>query len=151
MADPTFTISIDRTGMAGSPAPLTFSGTPGVGELGVVNYREPRLQTRRRTLEADDIHGVRTQAWKWQESILSFDVVTDASSTEAESRGYVTDIRAAISRLSYSVTVTVNGATAEVWACTVGDVNYAADRAYQDLASHNPVLEVSIPCHPVRS
>ena len=151
MTEPTLTISIDRTGMAGSPAALTFSGTPGVGERGITNYREPQLQTRRRTVEADDIHGERTQAWKWQQSILAFDVVTDDSATESESRALVTEIRAAISRLSYAVTVTVNGATAEVWSCTVGDANYTDDRTYANLVAHNPVISVSIPCHPVRS
>lgn len=151
MSEPTLTISIDRTGMAGSPAALTFSATPGVGERGITNYREPMLQTRRRTVEADDIHGERTQAWKWQQTILAFDVVTDASATEAESRALVAEIRAAVSRLSYAVTVTVNGATAEVWACTVGSANYRDARMYADLVDHNPVVSVSIPCHPVRS
>ncbi len=151
MPEPTFTISIDRTSM--SLAALTFSGTPGVGELGIVrdSYQEPQLQPRLRTVGADDIHGERTQAWKWQQTILAFDVVTDASATEAESRALVAEIRAAVSRLSYAVTVTVNGATAEVWACTVGSANYRDARMYADLVDHNPVVSVSIPCHPVRS
>ncbi len=151
MTEPTLTISINRTGMAGSPAALTFSATPAVGELGVTNYREPQLQPRLRTVSADDIHGERTQAWSWQQTILAWDVVTDASATEAESRALVAEIRAAVSRLSYAVTVTVNGATAEVWSCTVGSANYTGDRTYADLVDHNPVIAVSIPCHPVRS
>lgn len=151
MSEPTLTISIDRTSMAGSPAALTFSATPGVGELGITNYGEPQILPQLKTLSADDIHGERTQAWKWAQSILSWDVVTDASATEAESRALVAEIRAAVSRLSYAVTVTVNGATAEVWSCTVGSANYANARTRADLVDHNPVISVSIPCHPVRS
>lgn len=152
MTEPTTVISIDRTGMAGSPAPLTFSATPGVGELGIVNYREPALQPRvRYAPSADDIHGEQPLAWSWQQSILSWDVVTDDCANEAESRALVAEIRAAISRLSYLVTVTVNGATPEVWTCVVGEANYTGDRTYADLTDSNPVIGVSLPCNPVRS
>lgn len=151
MTHPTFTISIDRTGMAGSPAPLTFSGTPGVGKRGVEGFQEPRLQVRRRTVEADDIHGDLTQAWKYQQAILGFNVVLDDSDDEDEVTDLLDEIRAAITRFSYAVTVEKNGGTGEVWSCTVGEANHSGPRTYANLQDHNPVIEVSLPCHPVRS
>lgn len=151
MTQPTLTISIDRTGMVGSPAALDFSATPGDGERGIVNYVDPRLVPQLQTLSADDIHGERLQSWKWQAAILGFDVVLDAAASEDEVTSLVDEIREAVSRMSFSVTVVKDGGTPQVWSCYVGQVNFKDARTRQNLTDHNPVIEVLIPCHPVRS
>lgn len=150
VAEPTLDISIDRTGMTPSTA-LTFSATPGVGKRGVANYQEPRLSVQAELLSAPDIHGDRLRSWKWQQAILAFDVVLDDSDDEDEVTDLTDEIRTAISRMSFAVTVTKNGGTPQVWSCRVGEVNFKAPRSRNDLQDSNPVLEVLIPCHPVRS
>lgn len=153
MPDPTFTISIDRTSMAGSPAPLVFSGTPGVGEYGFTGgYQEPVAQPRIRFATPSDYENDDDAlGFTLQSSILGWNFVTDASATEQESRDLVEAVRAALLRLEYEVTVTINGATAEVWTCKPGTVTPLGDRTRADLVDHNPGFSVTIPCHPVRN
>jgi hypothetical protein len=149
MVEPTLVISIDRTSL--SLSPLTFSATPGVGELGIVDYAEPAMQPRTRYATTSDYeHGDEPRGWTWQQTILGFDFVTDASASETESRALVAEVRTAIARLRYSVTVTVDGAPAETWLCNPGTLPSVA-RKRPDLVDSNPVWPLSLPCNPVRT
>jgi hypothetical protein len=150
--DPTLTISIDRTGMTGSPAPLVLHGNRGTGSLGITDYTEPAMQPRGRDAPtADDLDGETTTAWSWQETMLVFEVVTDVSASEADSRSLIAELRAAITRLNVPVTVTVGDAPAETWRGKLGTLTPTGPRNRWDLAKHNPTWTVTIRCHPIRS
>jgi hypothetical protein len=149
VVDPTLVISIDRTSL--SLSPLVFSGTPGVGELGIVDYAEPAMQPRTRYAASSDYeHGDEPRGWTWQQTILGWDFVTDATVSETESRALVAEVRTAIARLRYSVTVTVAGAPAETWLCNPGSLP-AVPRKRPDLVDNNVVWPLSLPCNPVRT
>jgi hypothetical protein len=150
---PNVVISIDDTGVVGSIADLVFSATPGVGELGIVEFREIASEANiTRVGGAGNIHGegVPTE-WSYQEANLAFSFVTDASATEAESRALLATVRAFLGRLRYSVTITVSGSTAETWVGYAGSLTPASGRSRNDLEDSNPVWNVVIPCHPIRS
>jgi hypothetical protein len=152
-ATPNVVITIDDTGVVGAPGDLVFSATPGVGEFGIVEFREIASEANiTRVGGAGNIHGegVPTE-WSYQEANLAFSFVTDVSATEAESRAYLATVRAFLGRLRYSVTITVSGSTAETWVGYAGSLTPAAGRSRNDLTDSNPVWNVVIPCHPVRS
>ena len=148
---PTFDISIDRTGMTPS-TPLVMSGNNDASTaLKVVSYREPAMQARIRYAPTSDYeHGDIPLAWSWQQTLLSFEVTTRGATTEAAARAAVAELVAAVARLSYSVTVTVDGAAPETWACNPGTVAPRDDRNRVDVTHHSSVWVVTIPCHPVR-
>lgn len=152
MSDPTsLTISINRTGMSGSPAPFVCAGNDTTRDLSVTSYREPALAPRITYAPVGDSHGDVPLGWSYQETILAFNVFDEGSTTEDQMRVKIALLAAALARLSYEVTVTVNGAHAETWTCRPGTVTAADDRTSTDLRNHRPVWSVAIPAYPVRS
>jgi hypothetical protein len=150
--DPTLTISIDRTGMVGAPAPLTFSATPGVGTLGITDYTEPAVAPQNIYASTSDYeHGETIRGARWHNTLLSWEVVTDAASTEQAAREAIAEVLAAVSRLEYEVTVTVDGAPAETWlAQGYGTVTVNGARTFANLRDHNPVWSITLPVYPTR-
>jgi hypothetical protein len=149
--DPTLTISIDRTGMA-DPSPLTFSATPGVGSLGITEYTEPAVAPQNiYASDSDYEDGETIRGARWHNTLLTWDVVTDAASTEQQARETIAALRAAVSRLEYEVTVTVDGAPAETWlAQGYGTVTVTGARTYANLRDHNPTWSITLPVYPTR-
>lgn len=151
MTAPTLTISIDRTSLTLDPLVLTGH----IDEdrvLSVSDYQEPAMQPRiQYAPSSDDVSGEMPLGWVWQDSILGFNVFSDASSTEADMRSKVAELVAAIARLSYETTVTVNDAPPEVWTCRPGSVAPVGGRSLVDMRLHNPVWSVAIPVYPIRS
>lgn len=150
MTNPTLTISVDRTSM--SLSPLVFSGTVGSGYLALSEYQEPVLTPQIRYATPSDYENDDDAlSFRLGESILGWSFFTDATATEQASRDLVASVQAALLRISYTVTVTVNGATPEIWTCKPGTVTPVGKRTYGDLLDHNPEFQVTVPCHPVRS
>jgi len=151
--DTSLVISIDRTGMAGSPAALVFRGTRGTGSLGIVGYTEPAEEPLNRyATKSDYDDGQEPRGATMLNSILGLDFTTDAAASEAASRLLIAEVRLAIRRLRYAVTVTTAGATAEVWAVRgYGSLTPAGPRSYADLKGHNPVWSLSLPVNPNRT
>lgn len=151
MADPTsLTISIDRTSLSLSPLILTGHDDP-TRVMSVADYMEPALQARINYAPTGDGHGDMPLGWSWQESLLNFSVFLENAASESAARAAVATVVAAVSRLSYTATVTVNGASPETWTCRPGSVVPAGDRTTSDLRTHANVWAVSIPVYPVRS
>lgn len=151
MADPTtLTISIDRTSMSLSPLILTGHAEP-TRVMSVSDYVEPAMQPRITYAPTGDGHGDMPLGWSWQESLLNFSVFLETAASESAARAAVAKVVAAVSRLSYTTTVTVAGASPETWTCRPGSVVPAGDRTTSDLQSHANVWAVSIPVYPVRS
>lgn len=147
----TLTISIDRTGMVGDPDPLVLIAHDDEGEtvLGVTGYSEPARQVRNRYAPPSDFaHGQVPLGFTYQQSLLTFEVVP-FDATETQGKAAVLELEAAVARLSYEVTVTVNGAPTYTWTCTAGSVLPVGARSYVDLKYANPSWAVSLPCHPV--
>lgn len=147
--NPTLTISISRTSLALSA--LTLSAANDATALGVVSYAEPAVAQRIEWApDSKYVHGSQSLSSAYEHSMLNFEAGTNLATTEAASRALFAEIRAAINQFTYTVTVTVDGATAEVWTCQPGSLG-AVSRSYEDLRSHSVVRPVSIPCHPVPS
>lgn len=147
----TLAISIDRTGMVGDPEPLVLLGHKGSSDtvLGITGYRDPAKQVRVAYAPPSRFaHGEVPLGWSWQQSQLLFDVVPFGA-TETTGKAAIAELEAAITRLSFEVTVTVNGAPAETWTCTAGEVVPVRERSFVDLRYSNPAWSVSLPCHPV--
>lgn len=147
----TLTVSIDRTGMAGSPAPLILLGHVGSANtvLGATAYREPARQKRVRYAPPSDFaHGDVALGWNWQQSILSF-TVRAFNANETQLKAAIDELEAAVSRMRYEVTVTVGDAPALVWTCDPGQVIPVRDRTYTDLRLATAPWSVELPCHPV--
>lgn len=153
MADPTLTITIDRTGMAGDPDPLVLVSNRADGTsntvLGCAGFQEPAKQVRRRVAPPSDyMHGDVVLGWSWQQSLLSFEVLP-VEATEAEAKAALAELEAAITRLQFAVTTVVGDAPGLVWTCDAGEAIPTAARSYMDLRLVQPKWAVSIPCHPV--
>lgn len=145
------TITIDRTGMAGAPAPLVLLGQAGASNtvLAVSGYREPARQMRRRTAPPSDfVHGEVTLGWSYQQSILSFDVAAFGA-TEAQAKAAIAELEAALGRLQFEVTVEVGDAPALTWTCDAGEAIPIGDRTYANLRAAEPSWSVAIPCYPI--
>ena len=149
MSEPTVTVSVDRTSMI--LGPLVFSGTPGDGQYGLSEYQEPTVTpTIRYATPSDFENDDDALGFRLGESILGWSFFTDGAASEQESRNLVAAVRYALLRISYEVTVTIDGSTPEVWTCKPGVVT-PAKRTYADLVAYNPVFQVTVPCHPVRT
>ena len=151
--NPTLTISIDDTGVAGSPGDLVFSGLLAGGTtLGITDFREvASVAAITRVGDAGNIHGsgVPTE-WSYQEANIAFSFATIAAS-ETASRALLASVRAFLGRMRYSVTITTSDAPAETWLCYPGSLTPATGRSRMDLSRSIPVWDVVIPCHPIRS
>lgn len=143
---PTLTISIDRTSL--SLSPLVISGSAGT-DLGLVGYSEPAEIPRVRSDSSDRFPGSTTLAWTLESSLLSFDVTTDVAASESASRASIAELRAAIRRVGFTITVTVDGATPEVWTAEAPGSLGPVDRTLLNLRDNNPVRTVSIPVYPI--
>lgn len=147
--NPTLTISISRTSL--SLAALALSAANDATALGVVSYTEPAVeQDIEWAPDSKYVHGSVALSSKYGHSMLNFDAGTNLAATETDSRALFAELKAALNQFTYTVTVTVDGATAEVWTCQPGSLG-AVSRSYEDLRSHSVVRPVSIPCHPVPS
>lgn len=145
--NPTLTISISRTSL--SLSPLVLSAANDATTLGITAYTEPaREQSVEWAPDSRYVHGSVALSSRLPQTILNFDVGTDLASTEAAARTLIEALRTAAGQFSYDVTVTVDGAPAETWACAPGSVG-AGVRTYENLRSHNTVYPVSLPCHPI--
>lgn len=147
------TISIDRTGMVGAPAPLVLvsnSSDPASNTvLGCAGFREPARRMRRRVAPPSDFsHGDVTLGFSYDQALLVFDVMPFGA-TEAQAKAALDELEAAIARLQFEVTVTVGDAPALVYVCDAGEAVSTTDRSYMDLRYVQPKWSVEIPCYPI--
>lgn len=154
MAEPSLTITIDRTGMAGAPTPLVIvskaSDVASNTVLGCSGYREPSRQMRRRMAPPSDFsHGELTLGWSYQQAALVFDVTAKPGATESQLKAAISELEAAIARLQFTVTVEVGAAPALAWTCDAGEAIPSGPRTYADLSAVRATWSVAIPCHPV--
>lgn len=148
----TLTISIDRSGMAGSPAALVFSARLDGVARGITSYDEPSMIARNRYATSSDYDdGDEIRGTTLQQTILAWTFITPNAASEQAHRVLVAEVRAAIGQLRFNVTVTVDGATAEVWRCNRGNLTPVAGRSLVDVALRVAEWAVTLPCHPVRS
>lgn len=148
MTDPTLTISIDRTSL--SLSALVFSASLGT-TLGVVDYQPPATQWRLSYApDSINVHGSELIGAAYQQSILGFDWVREAGSTETQVQASRVEVAAALAQFSFTVTTQVSGAPAEVWAADPGSQVPSA-RTFENLMNRNPVFAVSIPVYPIAS
>lgn len=120
--------------------------------LGVIDYQEPALQARVKSLPSDDVHGDLPLAWSWQQTILGWDVAAMSSASEQETRDALAELRAAITQgLNFAVTVTVGDADPETWTCQPGALSPTAGRTSSNLRRFNDPWSVTLPCYPVRA
>lgn len=144
----TLTITIDRTLL--SLSPLVLSGADDANVLGVQRYSEPAVQWRvGYAPDSAHIHGSVPLSGAYQQALLNFEVVTDNAASEAQSRTQLTELREALAQFRFDVTVVVDGAPSETWACHLGSMAPLGPRSSIDLRDSNPVWAVAIPCHPV--
>ena len=147
----TFRVSIDRTSMG--LGPLVMSGDDDLDTvLSVISYQEPALQARVKYAPSSDwVHGEMALGFTWQQVMLNFEIATLDAASEAASREAIAELMAAIGRLSFKTTITVNDAAPEVWSCQPGSLAPVSDRSFNDMVNHDPSWALSIPAYPVRS
>lgn len=142
-------ISIHRESL--SLTPLILTGHADVDAvLSVSNYREPAMQPRINYAPTTDQHGDMPLGWSYQEALLSF-TVFPVSTTETDARAKIATLVAAVSRLTYSVHITVNDAADEQWTCRPGTVVPIDDRTFTDMKTFDAEWAVTIPAYPIRS
>lgn len=135
-----------------SLSPLLLCGHDNPSRLlSVSGYREPGLQARISYAPTGEGHGDIPLAWSYQQTLHGFNVFDELGTTEADAREKVAELAAAIGRLSYSITVTIDDADPETWTCDPGSIAPADDRSYTDLVNHNNIWAVQIPAYPIRS
>lgn len=147
------TISIDRTGMVGSPAPLVLvsdRADPASNiALGCSGFREPAKRMRRRIAPPSDfLHGDVVLGFAYDQADLSFEVMA-FNATETEAKAALAELEAAIARLQFELTVTVGDSPSLVYVCDAGEAIPVRDRSYVDLKYVHPKWSVSIPCYPI--
>lgn len=147
------TISIDRTGMVGAPAPLVLvsnSADPASNTvLGCSGFREPARRMRRRVAPPSDFtHGDVVLGFAYDQALLVFDVMPFGAS-EADAKAALAELEAAIARLQFEVTVTVGDAPGAVYLCDAGEAVPTNDRTYVDLKFVQPKWSIEIPCYPI--
>jgi hypothetical protein len=153
MTDPSsLTISIDRSSFGLGLSPLLLTGHDDPARLlSVSDYQEPAMQPRiQYAPSSDDVSGEMPLGWVWQDSILGFNVFAEGVA-ESTMRSSIAELAAAVARLSYETTVTVNDAAPETWVCRPGSVTPVGGRTLVDMRLHNPVWSVAIPVYPIRS
>lgn len=143
----TLSISIART--AGGPLALQGHDSTTSG-LVISAYREPARQQRiHYAPQSVYIPGEQPLAATWQQTMLAFEVFAQKPASESQARTWHAELLAAVTQWSFLTTVTVDGATPEVWTCHPGSVEPRGDRSLVDLKHNNPVWSVAIPCYPI--
>lgn len=148
--DAPLTISIDRSGMDGAPAPLVFSATLDGTALGIFEFQRPGLQMAV-TYAPDSAsrHGSVKRAAKYQQAILGWDWAADLAADETTVQAAYAEVAAAIAQFAYTVTTQVSDAPAEVWSADPGTL-VPSSRSYLDLANPDQAMfSVSIPVYPI--
>ena len=146
------TISLSRTELPGSLPALVLSGSDDANAIGVRNYVRPaRVARVGYAPPSKYVHSDAALSGSLALALLQFDVVTDQATSETASRASLALLEAALGQFAFTATVTVNGATAEVWSCNMGSIVPVGSRTEFDMAGFDPTFSVSIPCHPIPS
>lgn len=144
---PTLTISIDRADMALTPLAM---GAGTLTDLTIVNYTEPPVVARVAYAPTSRwLHGDMPLGTTLNNTALDFTVAPAHAATEQDAREAIDELAAAIARLTYEVTVTVNDADPLVWTCYAGGLTPAGPRTFQNLRRRRPTWNVSLPAHPI--
>lgn len=150
--NPTLSLTISRGSLPGSPTPLVIAGSGDSTELMLEAYEEPAVLARNQYApDSPDVDGAGVViASSLQPTNLTFTVRPDRPASETVARQLVAALRDAVTRqLGFTIAVAVNGAPAETWSCTPGQITPAGGRDYVDLVWHNPAWVVTVPAHPV--
>lgn len=143
----TLSISIARS--VGGPLVLLGHDST-VSGLVVSAYREPARQQRiHYAPQSVYMPGEKPLAATWQQTMHAFDVFAQNPASETQARTWHAELLAAVTQWNFLMTVTVDGATPEVWTCDPGSVEPTGGRSLGDLAHNNPVWSVAIPCYPI--
>lgn len=134
-----------------SLSPFVLCGHDATRDLSVTAYREPSMQPRVSYAPTGDGHGDMPLAWSYQEVVHAFNVFDEAAESETAMRAKIAELTAALGRLRYEITITVDDADPEMWDCRAGAVAPVDDRNSYDLQAHNPLWAVTIPAYPIRS
>lgn len=139
-------ITIDATPdivMSGSPTSPTA--------LGVTAYQEPAILPDNTYSPGGPLFTQSALATKNQLSLLNFTVAPFNAANEAAARTLITTLRAAVSRLTFDITVNVDGAGNEVWRSSgAGSVTPVSGRDWVNIRTHITEWNVSIPILPTR-
>jgi hypothetical protein len=131
-----------------STTPLVFRNdrsTP----LTLVAFREPARQTRVAYAPSSAYEdGEIPLAVSLQQSLLLFSVAARGAASEGAAKSALVELDNAVTGFAVAVHVVWEGLT-EVWTCHAGSRAPADSRTFSDLRDHDPVWDVSLPCHPV--
>jgi hypothetical protein len=151
VADPTFTLTIDRSQLG--LADLVLDGSKGgTSPLGLTGWTEPAMRAAV-DYAPDDMftHGSRPLGWRWQQTMLNFDVAPFGAVSEAAARLLHSELVAAVTQWRFALHLDADGAARETWICDPGSVEPQGGRTVADIVNHNPGWSCSIPADPVRS
>lgn len=143
-----FTISIDRSGLAGSPAPIVMSGLRGEHDWYLLDgFRLPgKIRNNRYADESPFLNGALLVTSTLVQAYLNFDICLTVADAATRATA-VAALEEALGQFTYDVTVDWDGEET-VWTCDPADIapsplNIVAVR------DHAPVMSISIPCYPV--
>jgi hypothetical protein len=149
---PEVTITLDRSGMPGSPAPLIFYGATGLGGLVILRYMPPAQSARTTYMpDAGDVDGSEAIGSAWQQAVLAWDWRPDGATSETIVQAARNEVLAAIGQFEFEVTTRVSDAPAEVWQADRGSMALGGSdgRQYVDLANLIPQYAVTVPVYPI--
>jgi hypothetical protein len=117
--------------------------------LTLVSYRDPARQTRVEYAPSSAFEdGEIPLAVSLQQSLLVFSVAARVAESEWDAKSALFELDQVVRGLDVRVHVIWESHT-EIWACHAGGRAPAGERTYADLRDHDPVWDVSLPCHPV--
>ena len=140
----TFSLSIDRTSL--SLPPLVLHGDRQAGWCLMPGWQMPGQQARIAYAASPYLHGDVATDWTWQQGVMSGDVLPVAED-RADLDAIVSELRTALGRLSYDVTVEWNGVS-ETWRCDPGSMS-PSSLTWISIGRNEPVYSLSIPCYPL--
>ncbi|HKY58311.1 MAG TPA: hypothetical protein VJL80_09760 [Aeromicrobium sp.] len=152
MSDPTLSITISRTLVAGSPAPLALSGHDSAATLWVVRFRPPaKIRRNEYAEQGSPFHGSELTGSSLDHGLLGFHFTVNGAASETALQAAVDEMETALAQPWYDVTTQISGAPPQVWEADPGSCEIAGEgeREYLDLANLNTVYAVTIPVYPI--
>lgn len=147
--DPTQIISIDRSGMPGSLAPLEFSARLDGTALGIVNYQPPAFLARNGYAPTNRFRdGSELTSAAWEKTNLAIDWLLVDAANETAIQAACAEVWAAIGQFRFQITTQVSDAPGQIWTADRGSMS-PAPRGLIDTKFLCPVYALTIPVHPI--
>ena len=141
-----FDLSIDRTSL--SLSALVLHGDRQDGWCLMPGWQVPALVPNNAYASSPNTHGAVATHATWQLGFMSGDVVLSGADNPADRANAIAELRAALSRLSFTITQDWGGQT-ETWTTQGYSTITPSPLSYVSVTRDEPVYSLSIPVYPL--